>query len=259
MITALDGRPLDHTLYGEPTRGVLVVNGATAVPRKFYKPFAERFAKEGWLVVTYDYRMTREARMTEWGTLDQAGVLAWAAKTYPDAPLAGVGHSAGGQLAGIAPGNERYQAFIGAAAQSGYWKLWPAPLRYRRWADMTVILPGITRVTGSVPKWALGQALPGKIAREWAWWCRHPDYILRDDSAARRAAFSRVTARMLMYSFEGDSFGPPASIDWLANQFVNARVERRHVTEGKLGHFGYFRPHATQVWEESAAFLAAGR
>ena len=122
-IPATDGFPLAATLFGEPSvaRSLVTINPATAVPRRFYATFAEWLAARGHLVLTFDYRSMGESvpgpkgvRMRDWGEKDLAGILAWARKEHDTLPLAGFGHSAGGQMLALAEGSERYQAFVGA-------------------------------------------------------------------------------------------------------------------------------------------------
>ncbi|MEL6548507.1 MAG: alpha/beta hydrolase, partial [Myxococcota bacterium] len=54
-VPARDGYPLSATwLTGG--RRVVVINSATAVPRRFYRHFAEHLRDAGYSVLTYDYR-----------------------------------------------------------------------------------------------------------------------------------------------------------------------------------------------------------
>lgn len=269
-IPATDGFPLAATTFGraEGARSLVTLNPATAVPRRFYRGFAEWLAARGHLVVTFDYRGVGEsvpapgARMRDWGEKDLAGILAWAAKEHPTLPLAGFGHSAGGQMLALAEGGHRYRAFVGVAAQTGYWGYWPAPAKWRRLFDWYVLLPAFAHVLGRVPaRVGLGDGLPKGVALEWARWCRHPEYLLSEDTAARKARLAKVTCPLLSYSFSDDGFGPRAAHDWLARQFVDAKIERRHVTPAelgveKIGHFGFYRKHiGGALWEPTAAWL----
>lgn len=263
-ILATDGLPLEATLHGEPerARSLVTLNPATAVPRRFYREFAEFLASRGHLALTYDNRYTKDARMRDWGDKDLAGILAWAAKEHPALPPAGFGHSAGGQMLCLADGAERYQAFVGVAAQSGYWKHWPGALKWRRALDWHVVLPTFSHVVGRVPGGlGLGDGLPKGVALEWARWCRHRDYILSEDSDARRARLAKLTFPFLSYSFSDDTYGPKPAADWWAAQFVSANVERRHVEPRELGvasvgHFGFFkRKQGGALWEPTAEWL----
>ena len=263
-IPARDGAPIAATLYGDPAaaRSLVTLNPATAVPRRFYREFAEFLAARGHLAVAFDWRMDRSARMRDWGEKDLAGVLAWARKEHPALPLVGFGHSAGGQMVALAEGAERYQALVCVAAQSGHWRHWPAPLRWRRAFDWHVLLPGFAHALGRVPGgMGLGDGLPKGVALEWARWSRHRDYFLSEETQERRARLAKLSFPLLSYSFADDTYGAKPAVDWLAAQFVSARLERRHVAPAELGverigHFGFFRrKQGGALWEPTAEWL----
>lgn len=272
-VPALDGYALAGTAH-EPEgelRATVVLASATAVPRAFYTPFADHLASRGFATLTFDYRGIGgsrpkhlrgfQARMTDWGERDLAGAIEWAAARAPRAPLLVVGHSAGGQIVPLAPNRARVDGVLAVAAQSGYWRHWSGALRWRRFLDFHVLLPGAALAFGSVPRWlGMGEDLPGGVAREWTWWCRHPDYLLRDGGEARRAAFASFDRPVLAVSVDGDSYAPRASVDALAEMYAGARVERWHVTraEAEPGHFGFFRPRFREsLWPRAVAWLEA--
>lgn len=263
-IPAMDGFPLAATLFGDPAQARMLVtlNPATATPRRYYAPFAQFLAARGHLALTFDYRYNKDARMRDWGEKDLAGMLAWAQKEHGALPLTGIGHSAGGQMLALADGSERYQAFVGVAAQSGHWRHWPAPLKWRRALDWHVILPAFAHAFGRVPGGlGLGDGLPKGVALEWARWSRHREYILSEETAVRRARLAQLDFPFLAYSFEDDAYGPKAAADWWAAQFVSARVERRHLAPSDLGvssvgHFGFFREkQGGSLWAPTAEWL----
>ena len=86
-ISARDGYALGATVFapqGHP-RGAVLINSATAVPRKIYRGFATYLAQHGFAVLTYDYRGTAgsrpaslrgfHVRMRDWATLDAAAAI----------------------------------------------------------------------------------------------------------------------------------------------------------------------------------------
>src|SRR5205809_953060 len=63
-IAARDGYALAASVFvpeGRPS-GAVLINSATAVPRKIYRGFAGYLASQGFAVVTYDYRGTGGSR-----------------------------------------------------------------------------------------------------------------------------------------------------------------------------------------------------
>lgn len=57
-VPAVDGCALATTLYqpDEPVDEAILISSATAVPQRFYNPFAQFLCQRGYRVVTYDYR-----------------------------------------------------------------------------------------------------------------------------------------------------------------------------------------------------------
>ena len=104
-LVAPDGHPLAATRYEAPApKGVVVIAGATAVPQRFYRPFAESLAARGYIAITFDYRgvggsaptslVGYEMDYLDWARLDLTAVIDAVAR--PDIPLLMVGHSYGG-------------------------------------------------------------------------------------------------------------------------------------------------------------------
>ena len=63
-IAARDGYALAASVFvpeGTPA-GAVLINSATAVPRKIYRGFAGYLARRGCAVLTYDYRGTGDSR-----------------------------------------------------------------------------------------------------------------------------------------------------------------------------------------------------
>ena len=134
-IPARDNYPLAATLYRtEATyRGMVVINAATAVPRRFYRHFAAALAEAGFNALTWDYRGIGgsrppslrgfAARARDWVLLDMAGVLDWVGSTIGPEHLFLVGHSFGGQTAGLLDNASAVDGMATMSAQSGHWRL----------------------------------------------------------------------------------------------------------------------------------------
>ena len=157
---AADGYPLGATLYlpRGAKRHAVLINSATAVPRKLYKGFASYLARRGCAVLTYDYRGTGDSRqksltgynqprslvgfkasMSDWAALDATAAVAWMRERYKALPLNYVGHSFGGQALGLLANNTEVSRALLIAAQAGYWKLMAAPERYRVYAMLNFV------------------------------------------------------------------------------------------------------------------------
>lgn len=269
-ISARDGYPLAATVYGGgPSARMVVVNGATAVPRRFYRHFAAALAEAGYAVVTYDYRGIElrspsglrrlEATARDWALEDLPGVVDWVADTLGPDRIFLIGHSFGGQVAGMYDHPDRVDGMVTMSAQSGHWRLQGGVQKLVVWLHTHLTLPLVPRILGYMPMKAVGagENLPAGVAREWARWCRHPDYLLGDASLPLDR-YRDFTAPVLAYSFGDDDWGRPRSVD--AMMRVYPRVERRHVEPGDIGlhaigHLGFFRPGCRELWRDTVDWL----
>ena len=107
-VPATDGYPLAATLFlpRGAKRHAVLINSATAVPRKIYRGFAGYLARRGCAVLTYDYRGTGDSRqkaltgynqpkslvgfkasMSDWAALDVTAAVAWMRERYKTLPL----------------------------------------------------------------------------------------------------------------------------------------------------------------------------
>jgi predicted alpha/beta hydrolase len=278
-VAAADGFELAATEFAPdgPPRGVVVVNAATAVRRRYYDRFALFLASHGLAVVTYDYRGIGdsappslrgfEATMQQWGELDQPAALAHAHALHPDVPLMVVGHSVGGQIFGLLREPPPVARVLMVAAQHNYWGLWRFQERYVLWALWTLFMPAASRAFGYFPgsRVALGEDLPRGVALDWARWCRSPGALVQAVGGDAAERFTRYRGPLLALSFDDDTkFAPRRAVDALLGFYTNAQVEHRHLRAESLGlrhvgHFGFFRESARERgWRHALDWLSAG-
>jgi predicted alpha/beta hydrolase len=272
-IPARDGFALAGSLFrnGGSSGQTVIVNSATAAPHRFYRHFAAALAEAGYTAVTYDYRGIGgsrppslrgfAARMRDWAFLDMAGVVDWVTSELAPTRLFLVGHSVGGQVAGMLDNADRIDGMITMSAQSGYWRLQGGSQKLPVAFHVYVTLPLLATLTGFMPwSWVgAGEDLPKGVALEWARWCRDPRYLLGDESLPLDR-FERFSAPVLAYSFGDDDWGTRQSVNAMMSAYPN--VERRHVepaTAGlaSIGHFGYFKPASQPLWREAIEWLDA--
>lgn len=270
-IPARDGYPLAARVFGGVRDRVVVVSSATAVPQRFYRHFAAALAAAGYTTLTYDYRgieLSRpadlkrlDATARQWALDDLPGVVDWVSAELSPRRLFLVGHSFGGQVAGMIDRPERISAMVTVSAQSGHWRLQGGEQKLVVWLHTHVTLPLLSRIFGYMPMKAVGagEDMPAGVAVEWARWCRHRDYILGDSTLplARYAAF---TAPVLAYSIDDDKWGTARSVNAMMAAYPS--VERRHIVPSdhgldRVGHMGFFRPSSRALWDEVIAWIGA--
>lgn len=280
-IPATDGYRLTGTELAPaggapPSAPVVLLTAAIGVHRGVYEAYARYLAERGATAVTFDYRgvggslhgplRQLDTDLRAWGERDVAGAIAWAAERFPGAPLLYAGHSAGGQLLGLAANAPALRRVLMVAAPSGYWRLWRGPRRLWIAALWFVVFPAAARTMGYLPgrRLGLGADLPRGVALQWARWGRNPHYISDAGGRPLREGHHRVLAPIRAYSFADDPFAPKQAVDELLGYYANAPREHCHLHPAdrglaSIGHLGFYRERMRQtLWAETADWLFEG-
>lgn len=272
-LSAADGYPLTamrYTACGR-VRANLVMAGATAVPQRFYRRFAEFAAAAGYSTMTLDYRgiglsappTLRGFRMNflDWGRLDLAAAVD--AMSSPDVPLYIVGHSHGGHAFGMLPNQDKVAGFYTFGTGAG-WHGWMPPLERVKVLFMWHVLgPLLTWWKGYLP-WSLlgmGEDLPLDFYHQWKRSCRYPNYFLGDPSMQHlMRGFERLRAPLMAANSIDDRWSPPKSRDAFIGSYSAAARETLDIDPAQIGlsaigHMGYFRPDAAPLWASALEWL----
>ena len=274
-IAARDGYALGATVFTpqDAPRGAVLINSATAVPRKIYLGFATYLAQQGFTVLTFDYRGTAgsrprslrgfKVRMRDWAALDVAAAIDHMRTVWPGLPLAVVGHSFGGQAVGLAPNNGEISRALLVAAQAGYWRLFHSPEKYRVYLMLRLIGSPVARLVGYMPgRLGIGEDLPRDVFLEWTGWVMRPRYFFDDATLDALAHFPRYRGTLRAICLTDDPWATAPAVDLLCSGFSGTRPERIDVRPAdagvaKIGHFGFFRPeHRDTLWRDAAKWLA---
>jgi predicted alpha/beta hydrolase len=282
---AADGYVLGATLFlpRGTKRHAVLINSATAVPRKFYRGFAGYLAGRGCAVLTYDYRGTGDSRqpamvgynaqkslvgfkasMSDWAALDVTAGVAWMRERYRNLPLGYVGHSFGGQALGLIANNGEVSRALLVAAQAGYWKLMASPERYRVYAMLKLVGVPLTRLLGYAPGWSgLSEDLPKDVFLQWVGWVMNRRYMFDDPDLAALRNFSGYRGALRALCFSDDPWATQPAVELLCSGFVSTSPEILTVTPAvadvnRIGHFGFFRAeHRDTLWRGAAEWIEA--
>jgi predicted alpha/beta hydrolase len=265
-IAATDGYPLAATVFSPAAEAAatLIINSAMAVRREFYAPFARAASGRGYATVTYDYRGIGgsrpprlrgfAARASDWMTLDFEGVMQWTRRELRTSRTFVVGHSFGGNAFGLAPSAPVIDGGVFVAAQSGYWRHWPAPRRYVLGSLWHLVSPTLPRLFGYMPGWTgIGNDVPAGVMLQWSGWCRRPGYA-SDERTLDAGGYARVGAPLRFLSLADDvGYAPWPAVEALRRIYRAAPTEhvvvqpRAHGLD-EVGHFGFFRARARPLW-----------
>src|SRR5476649_1807859 len=239
---AMDGYLLGATLFlplGAKRHAVLI-NSATAVPRKIYRGFAGYLARRGCAVLTYDYRGTGDSRkkspagsnrprslagfkagMSDWAALDVTAAVAWMRERYHHLPLNYVGHSFGGQALGLLANNSEVSRALFIASQAGYWKLIASPERYRVYAMLNFVGIPLTRLLGYMPGRAgLGEDLPKGVFEQWVGWVMSERYLFTDAKLPGPPNFARYHGALRSLCVSDDPWATRPAVEMLCSGFT---------------------------------------
>lgn len=279
-LSARDGFALSAAVH-EPdgdARASVVLLGATAVPRSFYDRFAASLARDGFRVLSFDYRgvgasrpdslKNFQATMSDWADLDASAALECAKNLAPSLKLFIVGHSFGGHVIGLSDSMTGVDGVVLVGSQLPFWKHFPGFSKLSVAAFWYGVVPVSNALFGYVPG-SLGveHDLPAGVASDWAHWGSHPDYLVGfvPEAVGR---FARFTAPVLFYSFTDDWYAPEESSLAFIRRLTHAPVLHRRMHPKDLGarsvgHFGFFRTKPGKpLWHEVSAFfddVLAGR
>jgi len=268
-LDAVDGYPLTALRFAAhgARRGTILMAGATGVPQRFYRHFAEYAVAHGFETLTLDYRGIGqsapqslrgfEMEYSDWARLDLAAAVdVMASEGHP---LFVVGHSFGGHAIGLLPNHARIARAYTFATGAG-WHGWMPPLeRIRVRLLWGIFGPLLTRWKGYLA-WSmagLGADLPLGVYRDWKRWCRYPRYFF-DDPTLRdevTALFDRVRTPITAANALDDRWAPPASRDAFMAGYRNAEIrcidiDPRTAGVGPIGHTGYFLRRAQPLWAD---------
>lgn len=272
-IVASDGYPIVCTHFGQSEGAPLrvVVAGCIGARQSYYRHFAQRLAREGWCVSTFDYRgigLSRRgplrafsANLTDWAENDLEAVVN---RSLNQGKTAVVGHSFGGHAFGTLTRVNELEALYTFASGAGHHSYMNFMEGLKVRAMWSILGPVTTRPLGYLPsqKLGLGQDLPLGVYRQWKEWCSSPQYFFDRPDNDYRERFDRVGVPIRAITSVDDPWSPPRSVRaFVAGYRGVAPVIVDETSPDELGvkhigHMGYFRPgKCERLWETAVQWL----
>lgn len=260
-ITAADGYPLS-ALFSSPLRyvkGTIVISPAAGVKKEFYINFSRFLYQKGYAVLLYDYRgiggsvrgNIRKSKISihQWGTLDMNAVMQWLVEVKQLSDIIWLGHSMGAQLIGFTEYESHIKKVVAINAAWGYWKYFPAPMKYLIWFLWYFIGPLMVKVYGygNMKLIGWGENLPKNALMEWRSWCLNENYfeptLLQQIQKDRFYQFTRpITAIYMSDDFIANDKTVPMMVKFFPNApYSIVKFPVGQYTSDKVGHTGIFR------------------
>jgi predicted alpha/beta hydrolase len=256
----------------------VVINAATGVLARYYHHYARFLARQGFAVLTYDYRGIGQSRPAdlrrvaytwrEWGEQDFDAALRHALDCDETGRLLVVGHSIGGFLPGYASATGRIAGLLSVGGQFGYWGDYQLRMRLPLAIKWHLAMPAITAVLGYFPGKRLGwlEDLPKGVALGWGLQQGRAEQGLPPEKITRmRAGFAAFTAPILAVAMSDDAIATPKAINRATGYYSAAPVTKVLLSPGDLGfdtvgHFNLFHArHEHGFWKSSLDWLHEGR
>ncbi len=264
-IRTKDGKKIGLTVYSPQTgkNKVMIIGATGGVKQEFYEPFASYFQKEGFTVITFDYRgMGRSApkelkgfraNMHQWAVQDIDAVILYAKNSFPQHEVVYVGHCVGGEIVGLSQASQYINRLVLVNSALSCKKLWPLKERFK----IVAIRPAIrllNRLFGYFPGKKVGydENLPQGVMHEWANWCSKSNGLF---DAFPDHNYRKLCIPLIAFTFSDNWNTPPKAVQELLNRFANACITWYHLKPSDLnrkqiGHYGFFYPEMeASLWQ----------
>lgn len=273
----------DYTLAGnvyEPSKAVkagVMISPATGIKKEFYNSFATHLTEQGYGVITFDNRgiggslhgklKDSKATIRDWGYLDMPAVLEALKERFSGTSYHLVGHSAGGQLAGLMENYADIASIFNVACSSGQLdNMRPA---YRRQAKlfMNVFTPLSNAIFGYTnTQWiGMGEPLPKGVAKDWCDWCNGAGYIKTAfGDTVKEHWYDEINCPSMWLNATDDDIAIDANVDDMTRVFTKMTAEGKigRITldpkeEGvtDIGHMKFFSRKRSKLWRLATEWL----
>ncbi len=245
---------------------LLIINAATGVKQQVYFSFAKYLAKEGFTVITYDYRGIGESKPTKmkgfdatmrtWGAVDFPAVTDYIQIHFQNHEKFCLGHSVGALILGMNPSSKIFKKFIFVTTQDAYVGNLKWNVALLGTVGFGLAVPLTCSFFGYFPahRFGLGESLPKGVAYDWR------TLILNKKSTSRlyekiEEDFSKdLRQETLIIHAEDDHWVTQKGMDNLMkNVYPNLKKTFREIKiseseKGEIGHINFFRSYNKNLW-----------
>lgn len=273
-ITCADGYSLSARFYPAVTQSgtatktpnPILICPATGIVKGFYHAFAVWLAEQGHAVMSFDFRGIGEslygklkdsqASIQDWGQLDiPAAIEALLSRTQSDQVIL-IGHSAGGQLLGIAPNYAKVKQVIAIACSTGHVKGLKGRTKIMAPVMFNLIFPisSAFKGYGATKMLGMGENLPKNVAKQWALFCSKPGYV---KNAIGKTIFDdfhdQIEIPITAFWVTDDEIATEANVKDLLRLYPNAttqiiKVEPKEYEHSAIGHMLMFKKSHQNIW-----------
>ena len=246
---------------------------ATGIKRQFYAALAQYLSQNGFGVITYDNNgigdslqgqiKNNGASLQSWGEIDMPAVLSALQTNFPQVKYHLIGHSAGGQLAGLMPNANELTSMLNFASSSGRIRNMKFPFRLYARFFMSVFIPFSNGLFGHTKAhWVgMGEALPKMVARQWSEWCNGQGYVKTGfGKTIDRHWYDELDFPSLWINATDDDIAIDENVGDMLAVFTRLKVERLTLDPTdyglkEIGHMKFFSRKNKVLWKIALEWL----
>lgn len=244
---------------------LLLINSATGVKQQIYFSFAQFFALNGFVVITYDYSgiglskpqkmRNSTASMRTWGTQDYKTLTQFIINNFSDYKKFCLGHSVGALILGMNKDSEIFDELIFVGTQNAFVGNLKWRTKIEAFLGFGLAQPLSTELLGYFPAhwFGIGESLPKNCAYDWR------TLILNRKSTNKLLLktddFSKdLTQKTFVIQAEDDGWLTEKGVKSLLTEtYPNLdptyRVIKTAESEkGEIGHINFFRSYNKNLW-----------
>lgn len=222
---------------------VIIIAPGVGLTQGYYDVFASFFCKEGFSVITFDYRGVGRsapqklsgyhANLHQWAVQDINAVLLYAKNYCPRHELIYIGHAIGGEIIGLAPASQYINKVILISSSLSCARLWPWQYKIKI-SGLKIMAKLSTSILGYFPGKQLNSLgnLPQGVVYEWANWCDNANGLF-DNFPDNN--YRKLSVPILAFTFADDWRCPPRAVKELLNRFENSTITWYHMKPKELG------------------------
>lgn len=266
-ISCEDNYVLAVTAYlPDEVKAAVVIGPATGMKRQFYNAFAEYLASNDFGVLTYDNRgigqsidgdiATHTASLQCCGQLDKTAAISSLQQLFPNTSYHLVGHSAGGQLIGLAKKATKLSSIFNVASSSGQLRNMKLKDQFKSHFFMYMFIPFSNTVFGyTKSQWfGMGEPLAKQVAKQWQTWCNGSGYV---KTAFNKTVFTHyyneLTMTALWVNAVDDFIATDENVRDMMSVSHNLSAKTLTLSPGdhnlkEIGHMAFFSRRANTLW-----------
>ncbi|NRA59712.1 MAG: alpha/beta fold hydrolase [Psychrobium sp.] len=275
-VTCPDGIALAATLF-EPQKtikGAIIIGPATGIKRQFYSHFARHLANHGYGVITFDNRgigqscldgvEKSDATLQCWGEIDMPSALRTLQQAFKDTKYHLIGHSAGGQLAGLMHNSDQLSSMYNIGSSSGQLKNMKMPYLFKAHFFMNFFIPLSNRLFGYTKShwFGMGEPLPKGVATQWSFWCNGQGYCKTSfGKSIDKHQYDDLTLPSMWLRAIDDDIANGANVEDMISVFKNIDAQTVTLTPSdynlkEIGHMKFFSRQSKVLWQHTLSWLA---